>query len=139
MKISLVCLALNLVFALWLVRPYREAGLAVANTLSAGFNTALLLFALRKKLVRLDLAGLPQIVFTLSGAAAAAGAAAFGLYHLWDAKLGHATLLLKIGAVFVPGALAGLAYGLIAVWAKIPAAREVGNLIWQRLLGRRPR
>ena len=75
MKISLVCLALNLVFALWLVRPYREAGLAVANTLSAGFNTALLLFALRKKLARLDMAGLPQTVFTLLGGGGTGGRA----------------------------------------------------------------
>src|SRR5712671_4697708 len=31
-KISICCLVLNLGFALWLVHPYREAGLAVANT-----------------------------------------------------------------------------------------------------------
>ena len=48
MKISLFCLGVNLVLALWLVHPYREAGLAVANTLSAGFNTALLFYTLRK-------------------------------------------------------------------------------------------
>src|SRR5437764_622234 len=32
-RISICCLVLNLGFALWLVRPYREAGLAVANSL----------------------------------------------------------------------------------------------------------
>lgn len=133
MKISLFCLALNLVFALWLVRAYREAGLAVANTLSAGFNTALLLFALRKKLSRLDMAGLPQEVFTLLGASAAAGALAFGLYHLWEAKLGHATLAVKFGAVFVPGALAGVTYWLLAALARIPAATEMSGLITKRL------
>ncbi len=133
MKISLVCLALNLIFAFWLVRPYREAGLAVANTLSAGFNTALLLFALRKKMGRLDLAGLPQNVFTLLGAAAAAGAVAFGVYHFWDAKLGHANLAAKLGAVFLPGALAGAVYWLLALGAKVPAAKEMSGLIRQRL------
>ena len=137
MKISLVCLALNLVFAFWLVRPYREAGLAVANTLSAGFNTALLLFALRKKLARLDMAGLPQNVFTLLGAAAAAGAVGFGLYHFWDGKLGHANLAAKLGAVFVPGVLAGAIYWLLALWAKVPAAREMSGLIGQKLRGGR--
>ena len=133
MKISLVCLALNLVFAFWLVRPYREAGLAVANTLSAGFNTVLLLFALRKKLLRLDMVGLPQNVFTLLGAAAAAGAVAFGLYHFWDAKLGHATRAVKLGAVFLPGALAGAVYWLLALWANVPAAKEMSGLIGQKL------
>lgn len=133
MKISLVCLALNLVFALWLVRAYREAGLAVANTLSAGFNTALLLFALRKKLVRLELAGLTQNICTLLGAAVAAGAVAFGLYRWWDAKLGHAVWAAKVGAVFVPGALAGATYWLLALAAKIPAAKEMKDLIGQKL------
>lgn len=138
MKISLVCLALNLVFALWLVRPYREAGLAVANTLSAGFNTALLLFALRKKLARLDMTGLPQNVFTLLGAAAVAGAVAFGLYHFWDEKLGHANLAVKLGAVFLPGVLAGAIYWLLALWAQVPAAKEMSGLISQKLrIGRR--
>lgn len=137
MKISLACLALNLVFAFWLVRPYREAGLAVANTLSAGFNTALLLFALRKKLSRLDLAGLPQNVFTLLGAAAAAGAVGFWLYHFWDAKLGHTNLAVKLGAVFVPGALAGAVYWLLALWANVPAAKEMRGLIGQKLRGGR--
>src|SRR5439155_9607749 len=55
MKISVFCLFLNLGFAVWLVHPYREAGLGVANTLSATLNMALLLFALRRKLSRLGL------------------------------------------------------------------------------------
>jgi putative peptidoglycan lipid II flippase len=133
MKISLVCLALNLVFALWLVRAYREAGLAVANTLSAGFNTALLLFALRKKLARLDLAGLPQNTFTLLGAAVVAGAAGFGVYQLWDARLGHVALTAKLGAVLVPVALAGAVYWMLARWAKVPATMEITDLIGQKL------
>ena len=133
MKISLVCLALNLVFALWLVRAYREAGLAVANTMSAGFNLALLLYTLRKKLARLDMPGLPREVFILLGAAVAAGLAAFWLYRFWDGKFGHATLLVKIGAVFVPGALAGAVYWLLAVLAKIPTATEMSGLMMKRL------
>ncbi len=133
MKISLVCLALNLGFALWLVRPYREAGLAAANTLSAGFNTTLLFFALRKKLTHLELTRLPQNAFTLLGAAAAAGAVGFGLYHVWDTKLGHASLAVKLGAVFVPGALAGAVYWLLAIWARVPAANEMSGLIGLKL------
>jgi len=137
MKISLVCLALNLGFALWLIRPYREAGLAAANTLSAGFNTTLLFFALRKKLTILDMTGLPQNAFILLGAAAAAGAGGFGLYQFWDAQLGHATLAVKLGAVFVPGTLAGAVYWLLAIWARVPAAKELSGLIGQKLrLGR---
>src|SRR6185295_17714448 len=42
MKISLFCLAVNLALAIWLVRYYKEAGLAAANTMSAVFNVGLL-------------------------------------------------------------------------------------------------
>jgi putative peptidoglycan lipid II flippase len=133
MKISVFCLGLNLVFAIWLVRPYREAGLAVANTLSAVFNLTLLFWMLRKKLARLEVADLPRNILALLGAAALAGAAAFLLYRFWEGTLGHATLAAKIGAVFVPGAIAGAAYWLVAAWAKVPAAKELSDLVRQRL------
>lgn len=135
MKISIACLVLNLVFALWFVRDYREAGLGVANTVSATFNLALLLFALRKKLSRLEMTGLPREICVLTIAATLAGVAAFWLYRYWDAHFGHATLVMKIGAVFVPGAIAGAGYWLLALLAKSPAAREMSELIRDRLLG----
>jgi len=137
MKISIACLVLNLVFALWLVRGYREAGLGVANTLSAIINTSLLLYALRKKLSRLEMGGLGREIVLLTVAASLAGAAAFWLYRFWDGRFGHATLLVKLGAVFVPGALAGAVYWLVATLAKIPAAAEMSGLITKRLRGGR--
>lgn len=133
MKISIACLMLNLVFAFWLVRDHREAGLGVANTLSAIINTALLFFALRKKLTRLDLAGLPREICTLAGAAAVAGGAAFWLYRVWDGYFGHATLAVKLGAVFVPGAVAGGIYWSIASLARIPSASDMTRLVLRRL------
>lgn len=133
MKISIACLMLNLVFAFWLVRDHREAGLGVANTLSAIINTALLFFALRKKLTRLDLAGLPREICTLAGAAAVAGGAAFWLYRVWDGHFGHTTLAVKIGAVFVPGALAAGIYWSIATLARIPSTRDMTRLVLRKL------
>jgi len=133
MKISIACLMVNLVFAFWLVQEYREAGLGVANTLSAIINTALLLFALRKKLARLEMAGLPKEIIILSVAAIVAGVAAFWLYRVWDGHFGHATLAAKIGAVFVPGALAGGIYWGIATLARIPSASDMTRLVTRKL------
>jgi len=76
MKISLLCLGLNLVFAFWLVQRYREAGLGVANTLSATLNLALLVYALRRKLSRLGLAGVVNTLLVLVPALAAQAAEA---------------------------------------------------------------
>ena len=138
MKISLVCLGLNLGFAFWLVQSYREAGLAVANTLSATLNLGLLLYALRRKLGRLELAGLNRALWVLAPNAILAGGVAAALSWLWERHLGHATLGLKLGAVFAPGGVAGLGYWLLALGFKVPAAREMTELAWQRWR-RRPR
>ncbi len=133
MKVSLVCLGLNLVFAAWLVQPYREAGLAVANTLSATLNLALLLYALRRKLSRLGLTGLVRTLLVLVPDAILAGLVAAVLARLWDRRLGHTTLTLKAGVVFVPGGIAVLVYWLLALWLKVPPALEITNLALQRL------
>ena len=54
-----------------------------------------------------------------------AGLFAWAGWRFWENSLGHATLALKIGAVFVPAGIAGLAYWLIALAFKIPAAKEM--------------
>ncbi len=136
MKISVLCLGLNLAFAIWLVQRYREAGLAVANTMSATFNLALLTYALRRKLSRLGLNLLKQTLLVLVPNAILAGVIAGALGFLWDKRFGHATLPLKIGAVFVPGGIASVVYWLIAVWAKVPAAHDVFLLFRRRLGGK---
>lgn len=138
MKISLFCLSLNLVFAYWLVRHSLqwhfggEAGLGAANTLSACFNLGLLLYALRRKLSRLDLGELKRSLALLTSAAVLAGVLAAVLGSLWERHLGHSTLPLKLSAVFVPGTLAGLGYWVAAYALKVPAAREMTDLLLQR-------
>ena len=129
MRISVFCLLLNLGFALWLIQPYHEAGLAVANTLSACFNVALLTYALRRKLSTLGLTAFVRSLLVLVPNGVAAGIVAALLGSLWERKLGHATLLLKLGAVFGPGAIACLLYWVVALWAKLPAATDIAHLL----------
>jgi len=138
MKISVLCLGLNLAFAFWLVRHFEQArvggevGLAVANTLSAGINVSLLTYALRRKLARLEMGGLRQTLVALVSNAVLAGLVAAVLSRLWETQFGHGSLPLKLGAVFVPGALAGAVYWVVAVWLKVPAATEMTGLLLQR-------
>jgi putative peptidoglycan lipid II flippase len=133
MKISVFCLVLNLVFAIYFVQQYKEAGLAVANTISAMFNTGLLFYALRHKLKRLEMQGLIGNVMALIGIAAVAGGVAYGAFWYWNQLVGHDGLYAKLGAVFVPGALAGVTYWLLALAAKVPAAMEVTSLVRRKL------
>ena len=132
MKISLLCLGLNLGFAYWLIHPYREAGLAVANTLSASLNLSLLVYALRRKLSRLGLTSLVNTLLVLVPDAILTGVVAAALAWLWDKQLGHAALMLKVGMVFVPGCIAALVYWLVALWLNVPAAREMLDLVLER-------
>jgi peptidoglycan biosynthesis protein MviN/MurJ (putative lipid II flippase) len=99
---------------------------------SATLNTVLLAYALRRKLKYLGLAGLKPVLLVLLGAAVMAGAIAAGLGFLWERNLGHAGLLLKVGAVFVPATVAGLAYWLAALAGKVPAATEVTGSVLAR-------
>ncbi len=132
MKISVLCLVLNLVFAFWLVQPYREAGLGVANTMSALINLALLTYALRRKLSRLGLTGVMRTLLILVPNAAVAALIAYGLGWLWERHIGHLGVPRQIGAVFVPGGIAALLYWLVAVWLKVPAAEDVANIFLKR-------
>jgi putative peptidoglycan lipid II flippase len=132
MKVSIMCLGLNLVFACFLVWPFRQGGLGLANTVSSAGNLALLLYALRRKLGSLEMGVLWPVFLPQALAAALAGGIAWWAGRHWDARLGHATLPLKIGAVFVPGILAGSAYWCVALWAKIPAAHEITAFVFRR-------
>lgn len=136
MKISVFCLMANLAFSVALVQPFREAGLGIANTVTASMNTVLLFYALRKKLSRLEMASFRHSLLALLAAAVLAGLMAWGISWIWDQHLGHGTLGLKIGMVFVPATVGGMVYWGLAVWLKVPAAHEIASLILSRL---RPR
>ena len=133
MKISMVCLGLNLVFALWLILPLRQGGLGIANTLTAAWNAGLLLYALRRKLSRLDFSPLTRALPAKLGAATAAGTSAWGAWRFWEHAIGHDGLPARMGAVFVPMTLAGLVYWGITFYLRVPAAREIASALSQRL------
>jgi len=133
MKISMVCLGLNLAIAAVLVVPLHQGGLGIANTITSAVNVGLLGFALRKKLARLDMAPLRKTLVPLACAALAAGLIAWEGWRLWEETLGHATLLRKIGAVFAPAVTAGVVYVVITLTCHIPAAKEMWGMVWKRL------
>ena len=125
MRISILCLAVNFVTACLLVVPLQEGGPGIANTLTSGLNVGLLLFALRKKLGKLELQPLRDTVRPLLLATLLAGVIAWCGWQTWEHQLGHHTLALKIGAVFVPAGVAGVVYWLTALLCHIPAAQEM--------------
>jgi putative peptidoglycan lipid II flippase len=132
MKISIVCLVLNLILSAMLIVPLRQGGLGIANTVTSLCNVWLLLFALRKKLGKLEMEPLQKILLPLFLMTAFAGLMAWESWRLWENGIGHGTLALKIGAVFVPATIAGLIYLLSALWFEIPAAKEMVDFAFAR-------
>ena len=125
MKISIACLVLNILMASALVVPLRQGGLGIANTVTSACNVGLLAFALRKKLGKLEMESLRGTFLPLAVAGLLAGLLAWFGWQFWENSLGHQTIALKIGAVFVPAGIAGLVYWLVAMAFKIPAAKEM--------------
>jgi putative peptidoglycan lipid II flippase len=141
MKISIVCLVLNLAVAIIMLVPLHEEerGPAIANTITSCGNVGLLLFALRKKLGKLEMEAMRTNTLRLICLAILAGVIAFMGWKFWDEKLGHATVALKIGAVFVPAILAGALYWVAAAAFKIPAATEIFEFASARFKKRSPK
>jgi putative peptidoglycan lipid II flippase len=137
MKISIFCLLVNLILAAILIVPLKQGGLGIANTLTSACNVALLFFALRKKLGRLEMGSLRQSLLPLTVAGGVAALIAWLSCELWEQELGHATVALKIGAVFVPAVIAGAAYLAITLGARIPAAKEIVDFALAKFLGKR--
>ena len=127
MKISITCLLLNLILAVALVVPLQQGGLGIANTVTSICNAGLLIYLLRKKLGPLEMESLRATFLPLAIAGILAGLLAWFGWRFWEDSLGHKTIALKIGAVFVPAAVAGLVYWLIALACKIPAAKEMAE------------
>lgn len=110
MQISVFCLATNVVLSLIFVLPLAAAGLALANTLTAILNVALLGFALKKKFPRLDYSHLrSESLRALTSALAALAVAAIAS-RAWEVEIGAESLPSRVGAVFVPATAATLAY-----------------------------
>jgi putative peptidoglycan lipid II flippase len=132
MKVSIACLVMNFLLAAVLVVPLQQGGLGIANTLTSVCNVCLLAFALRKKMGKLEMEPLRKTLLPLAIGGVLAGLIAWFGWHFWEKSLGHETLVLKIGGVFVPAGVAGLVYWLLALAFKIPAAKEMAEFALAR-------
>ena len=105
--------------------PLKQGGLGIANTLTSLVNVGLLLFALRNKLESWKWSRCAKRFCRWLLLALFAGADRVVRLAVLGKPIGHATIALKIGAVFVPAGIAGLVYWLTALALKIPAAKEM--------------
>ena len=129
-RISMTCLVVNLVLTALFLWPLQQAGMGLANSITSFANAGLLLFALRKKLGHLEMGSLRGQLGALAIGGLTAAGTAYGGLQLWQAKLGHATLLLKAGEVFIPAVAAAAAYALVTTLLGVPYARDlIGSIV----------
>jgi putative peptidoglycan lipid II flippase len=132
MKISTVCLILNIVFAIFLIPSLKQGGMALANTMSAAFNVYLLYFGLRKKLAKIEFGEMGALFVKMLMVGLLAGVVAGGGSWAWEQYVGSSNLFERIGAVFVPMGLAAGFYIGVLLALKTPQAQEATALLRMR-------
>jgi putative peptidoglycan lipid II flippase len=135
MKISSVCLMLNVLFAVFLIPAFREGGMGIANTLSAAFNVYLLLYGLRRKLKSLEVQELPSLVGRMLAVGFTAGVVAWITNLYWEQWFGHQNVLTRAGGVFIPCLAATIVYFGLLAWLRVPQVREVLGVFLKRFQG----
>lgn len=136
MRISAFCLVLNVVFAFFLIPPLRQGGMGVANTMSAVLNVYLLVFALKKKLSKLEFSDLKPLLFQMAGIGLIAGVVAWGSNWAWEEYVGNGNLFQRTGAVFLPIALSAGIYIALLHWMKVPQAGDVLGMLRRKVATR---
>jgi putative peptidoglycan lipid II flippase len=135
MKISVFCLTINLLFAAIMLFVFHlgPGALGLANTLSAACNLFLLVFALNKKLRSLEMKEIVAQLPALAAAGLTAGLVAWRGALLWQDHVGHASLLPRLGEVFLPMTAATAVYFALSWWMNITSAREMIGLVAARV------
>jgi len=125
MQISVFCLVVNLGFAVLLLPTFHAAGLGVANAITSYLNAALLLYALRRRLGRLDLRPLLRPLIWVIVATMLAGLVAWGTSALWSARFSDDALPGRLGAVFVPLTVAVAVYLVLLLAARVSMVKDL--------------
>ncbi|MGE4181728.1 MAG: murein biosynthesis integral membrane protein MurJ [Limisphaerales bacterium] len=133
MQISLFCLGMNVILSVLLVLALRESGLALANTVTATVNMALLAYALRRKFPKLDFGPVTREAPWILGAAVGAGGLAWGASLGWQRWQGVNGLGVRGLAVLGPALLASGAYLGFLAWKGVPSCRDLLGILVDRM------
>lgn len=133
MRVSVFCLAANLVLAFQLIPLFQQGGMGMANTASSALNLGLLIYALRRKFPRLDFADMVTALHKMLSGGVLAGLMTWGSYVLLEGWLGQDGLWPRVAVVFAPLALGTVVYAGVTWWLRVGAAQEILTLVKSRL------
>ena len=133
MRISVFCLATNVILAFQLIPVFQQGGMGMANTASSFLNLGLLIYALRRKFTRLTFEDMRRSIFSVTTTAVFASLLAWGSSLGIESVFGNQSLLARLMGVFIPLGLASVVYFGLSLWLRIPAASEVWLLLKSKL------
>ncbi|MCS7090494.1 MAG: murein biosynthesis integral membrane protein MurJ [Verrucomicrobiota bacterium] len=133
MRISVVCLILNLLLSILLAMPLRQGGFGLANTLTSALNVALLAHALRRKLRRLDWQELRPLSLQVLVLTVVTALVTWAAWHGWSAHWGQHGLAARLSNVFVPAGVGTAVFAGLAWLTRLPLALEMAELARTRL------
>ena len=133
MRIAVFSLSCNLIFAFFLIPTYKQAGMGIANTLSSLVNLGLIFYAIRRKFPHMKVNEMIQPTLTVMGSGLLAGIVAWGSWKWIAGMVETPSLWTELVEVFVPLTLGTAFYGILTFWAGVPAAKDIWNLLQQKL------
>ena len=107
---AVISMAANIAFALCLMWPLKEGGLALANSLSAALNATLLFVFLRRDVGSLHGTAIASAAVRIGVAALVMGAACWGSYHWLALRLTPTTLANNLALALGPIAVGVAVY-----------------------------
>jgi putative peptidoglycan lipid II flippase len=119
-RISIVNIFLNAILDYVLMNFFQTPGL-VLSTIGVNITSmVVMLWVLNRRLNGLPLLKWGNIFLTLAAGTILAGLGSFGTSQLWKQWLGNDNLLLEIGQLLFPSAVAILLFFAVASWLKLP-------------------
>lgn len=136
-KVAAFVLVFNIILSLALMRPLREAGLALATTLSGFVQFALLAWFFHRRLIRLPVSSLLSSLMKIIAASAFMGFFALWSYETCSKFLPGAGTAAQAGRLFSSIAASAVFYGLLCFLFRIEEVRDLARFI-RRKTGPKP-
>jgi putative peptidoglycan lipid II flippase len=129
--ISGINLVITAVGALVLHGPFGVGGIVASTVIATGVSVAIQIRVLRGQLGRLELGRFVWTAVRVSAAAAALGAASYGVWFVLDDALGRGLVpqLVSLSAGLAAG---GLVYAAAITALRIPEAQQIWRLVRRR-------
>ena len=133
MRISVLSLTCNLVFAFFLIPTFKQAGMGLSNALSSLVNLGFLWYAMRRKFPNMQVKEMIRPTFWIMGAGIFAALIAWMASRSCDTYLSLESKFHQTLMVFIPLCLGLATYGGLTYVLKIEACLDILKLFRQKL------